>query len=205
MHPGRLHWGPQLAPDLSRLCPSGRGPSKGCSQELGDSEVTANSLPPDSAVSLPRLPWGQGWAPRAMSRKGILGQRGVRGTWAGLGLLPRARGAELRRPAQMRTHRHTHHTPAHTHRSPHPPRSARSALPLPGWGHPAVMEPGAGPHSGGQCRQTPPSSLPDKGLGGTLPLSGPTCPLLLRATPRAREETRRAEQGEAAGSWNPTS
>lgn len=213
-------WGQELsASRASPLCPPaacprpkqavslGKGASRGYSQELGDGAVTANFLPPDSAVSLPRLPWGLGWVLRAMSRKGILGQRGVRRSGRAVGLLPRGlhQGAELWRPARTCTHPHTQahtsarsrtcvhtlarghthlHTPTHTctcnlpqqhPSSPHPP-SARPALPLPGWGHPAVMEPGAGPHSGGLCRQAPHSSLPEKGLGGTLPLSGPTCP-----------------------------
>ena len=107
-------WGQELsASKASPLCPPaacprpkqtvslGKGTSRGYSQELKDGVVTANSLPPDSAVSLPRLPWGLGWVLRVTSRKGILDQRGVGRSGRAVGLLPRGlpRRAELWRPA----------------------------------------------------------------------------------------------------------
>ena len=132
-------WGQELsASKASPLCPPaacprpkqtvslGKGTSRGYSQELKDGVVTANSLPPDSAVSLPRLPWGLGWVLRVTSRKGILDQRGVGRSGRAVGLLPRGlpRRAELWRPACTYTHPHTHphagaQTCTHMHTQPH--------------------------------------------------------------------------------------
>ena len=131
---------PAACPRPKQAVSLGKGASRGYSQELGDGAVTANSLPPDSAVSLPRLPWGLGWVLRVTSRKGILDQRGAGRPGRAVGLLPRGlpRGAELWRPARTRTHKHTHpHAAAHactrlhagTHTCTHPHTPARATFP----------------------------------------------------------------------------